>query len=138
MAGKLSHWITICIVSLFVIGTGLRLIDLTDPPLDYFPQRQLRAAIIARGIYYRLLPSADPTLRDQAVYLENTMDPREPSVFEGMVALTYLVSGGEYLWIARVYAILFWLLGGVALYLLAKRITSAMAARKSPWWLSQQ
>lgn len=128
MAGKLSHWITICIVSLFVIGTGLRLIDLTDPPLDYFPQRQLRAAIIARGIYYRLLPSADPTLRDQAVYLENTMDPREPSVFEGMVALTYLVSGGEYLWIARVYAILFWLLGGVALYLLAKRITSAMAA----------
>jgi 4-amino-4-deoxy-L-arabinose transferase-like glycosyltransferase len=121
-------WITICAVAIFVLGTGLRLLDLTDPPLDYFPQRQLRGAIIARAIYYQLLPSADPARRDQAVFLANTMDRREPSVFESLVAVSYLVTGGERLWIARVWAIVFWLLGGVALYLLARRLTSAAAA----------
>jgi len=105
------NWVTACVIAIFVLGTGLRFLDLTDPPLDFFPQRQLRGAIIARGIYYQLLPSADPTLRDQAVYLANTMDPREPSVFEGLVAVTYLITGGEHLWIARIYSILFWLLG---------------------------
>jgi hypothetical protein len=94
-----------CIVAIFVLGTGLRLLDLTDPPLDYFPQLQLRGAIIARGIYYQLLPSADLAMRDQAVYLANTMDRREPSVFEGLVAVTYLVIGGETLWVACVYSV---------------------------------
>ncbi|MFZ2095276.1 MAG: glycosyltransferase family 39 protein [Anaerolineales bacterium] len=128
MHRRFSHWPTICIIAIFILGTGLRFLDLTDPPLDYFPQRQERAAIIARGIYYQLLPSADPALRAQAVYLAKTMDPREPSVFEGLVAVTYLVIGGEHLWVARIYAILFWLLGGIALYLLARRMTSPLAA----------
>jgi 4-amino-4-deoxy-L-arabinose transferase-like glycosyltransferase len=125
---RVSFWSNLTIITLFIVGTGLRLIDLTDPPLDYFPQRQIRGAIIARGIYYQLLPSADPAMRDQAVYLANTMDPREPSVFEGLVAITYLVTGGEHLWVARIYSILFWLLGGVALYALARRLTSPLAA----------
>ncbi len=125
---RVPAWVYAAVIIIFIIGTGLRFIDLTDPPLDYFPLRQERAAIIARGIYYQLLPSADPDTRTQAVYLANTMDKLEPPVFEGLVAVTYLVSGGEHLWIARVYAILFWLLGGVALYLLARRMTSAMAA----------
>lgn len=123
-----TNWLYICLVGIFVLGTSLRFIDLTDPPLDYFPQRQERAAIIARAIYYQLLPSADPSTRAQATYLAATMDPREPSVFESLVAVTYLVTGGEHLWVARIYAILFWLLGGVALYLLASRMTSLLAA----------
>lgn len=121
------NWVSACVIAIFILGTGLRFLDLTDPPLDFFPQRQLRGAIIARGIYYQLLPSANPTLRDQAVYLANTMDPREPSVFEGLVAVTYLITGGEHLWMARIYSILFWLLGGVALYALARRFTSPLA-----------
>jgi 4-amino-4-deoxy-L-arabinose transferase-like glycosyltransferase len=123
-----SNWVYICIVAIFVLGTGLRFLDLTDPPLDYFPQRQLRGAIIARAIYYQFLPSADPSTRDQAVYLANTMDKNEPPIFEGLVALTYLVTGGEHLWVARIYAILFWLLGGIALFALARRLTSPLAA----------
>ncbi len=127
-AKRTPIWIMICVIAVFILGTGLRLVDLTDPPLDYFPQRQLRGAIIARALYYQLLPSADPATREQAVFLANTMDPREPSVFEGLVAVTYLVTGGEHLWVARVYSILFWLLGGIALYALARRMTSPLAA----------
>ncbi len=121
-------WISICIIAVFILGTGLRLLDLTDPPLDYFPQRQLRGAIIARAIYYQLLPSADPATRDQAIIIANTMDKNEPPVFDGLVALTYLVTGGEHLWVARIYAIVFWLLGGIALFALARRMTSPIAA----------
>ena len=50
----------ICVVSLFVLATALRILNITNPPLDYFPLRQLRAAIIARGMYYQQLPSANP------------------------------------------------------------------------------
>ena len=125
---KISSWVYVSVVIIFLLGTGIRFLDLTDPPLDYFPQRQLRAAIIARGIYYQLLPSADPATRDQAAYLANTMDPREPPVFEGLVAVTYLLTGGENLWVARIYAIIFWVLGGIALYALARRLTSPLAA----------
>jgi hypothetical protein len=125
---RTSVWVYLCIIAIFVLGTGLRLLDLTDPPLDYFPQRQLRGAIIARAIYYQLLPSIDPSVRDQAVYIAETMDDNEPPVYEGIVALTYLVTGGERLWVARIYAIIFWLLGGIALYLLASRMTSPIAA----------
>jgi 4-amino-4-deoxy-L-arabinose transferase-like glycosyltransferase len=125
---RTSVWVYIFIVAIFILGTGVRFIDLTDLPLDYFPQRQLRGAIIARAIYYQLLPTADPLMRSQAIYLANTMDQNEPPVFEELVAVTYLAIGGEQLWVARIYAILFWLLGGIALYALAKRMTSPLAA----------
>lgn len=125
---RAPFWLYICVVGIFVLGTGLRLIDLTDPPLDYFPQRQLRGAIIARAIYYKLLPSVDTATRELAVSLSNIMDIREPSILEGLVANTYLVTGGEHLWVARIYSILFWLLGGIALYALARRLTSPAAA----------
>ncbi len=125
---RTSAWVYACIVVILILGTALRFIDLTDLPLDVFPQRQLRGAIIARAIYYQLLPNADPALRSQAVYLANTMDKNEPGVFESIVGATYLLTGGEVLWVARIYAILFWLLGGVALYLLASKLTSPAAA----------
>ena len=126
---KQTHpWVYICVIAIFILGTGLRFLDLTDPPLDYFPQRQLRGAIITRAIYYKLLPSIDPAKRDQADFLANTMDIREPSIFEGLVAVTYLATGGEHLWVARIYSILFWLLGGVALYALARHLTSPLTA----------
>ncbi len=122
------NFIYLCIIGIFILGTGLRFVDFTDLPLDYFPQRQLRGAIIARAIYYQLLPSIDPAVRNQAVYIASTMDQNEPPVFDGLVGFTYLVIGGEQLWVARFYAILFWLLGGIALYALARRMVSPIAA----------
>ena len=111
-------------LALLLFGLGLRLVDLTDPPFDFHPTRQLRAAIIARGMYYEMLPSADPVLREQASHLRLILKSYEPQVFERLVALTYLATGGEHLWIARLYAILFWCLGGWFLFDLARRMVS--------------
>ena len=116
------RWIVL--ITLLVLGFGLRLIDLTDPPLDFHPTRQLRAAIIARGMYYEMTPDADPILSAKAMQLRATLESYEPQIFERLTALSYLVIGSETLWTARLFAILFWCLGGVFLFDLARRMVS--------------
>ena len=113
-------WVAFAV--LIGLGIFIRLYDLTDPPLDYHPTRQLRSAIIARGMYYQMLPGADPALRKQAVQLWNSTGQYEPSFLERLVALTYLLAGREDLWISRLYTTLFWIIGGAALFALARRI----------------
>lgn len=104
---------------LLALGLGLRLFDLTDQPLDFHPTRQLRGAIIARGIYYEKLPSADPALRETASEHRYSTGQYEPPLLEHLAAYTYLLLGGEVLWVARLYSSLFWLFGGLALLALA-------------------
>jgi 4-amino-4-deoxy-L-arabinose transferase-like glycosyltransferase len=47
----------------------------------------------------------------------------EPPVIETITAWTYRVVG-EYVWIARIYSSLFWVLAGIFLFLLAREMTS--------------
>ena len=112
------------VVLLLALGMGLRLYDLTDQPLDFHPTRQLRGALIARSMYYQMLPDVDPQARQIAVGIANTTGQYEPSIVEKLVAMTYLALGREVLWVSRIYTSLFWLIGGVALYDLARRMTS--------------
>ena len=104
------------------------MINLTNPPLDFNPLRQYYSAIIARGMYYQMAPHADPTLRQKAIELWKIEDVYEPHIIEGITALTYLAVGGEHLWIPRLYSILYWLIGGLALFDLARRLFSADGA----------
>ncbi len=120
------RWIELLVLAVvFLGGALLRFSDLTQPPLDVHAWRQLRSVAVARQIYYDLLPDADPQVQSQAHYLGVVFSTLEPQLFEGLVARTYLVLGGEYLWVARVYSILFWMVGGLALFGLARRMTSA-------------
>lgn len=116
------------LVVMFALGLGIRLFDLTDPPLDFHPTRQLRSAIIARSLYYRSQPEDLGWQRERAVEQYSVETVIEPLVFESIVAFTYRLVGSEQLWIARVYASIFWTLGGVALYLLARELTNADGA----------
>lgn len=118
-----SRWIAI---ALLVLGAGLRLYDLTDQPIDFHPTRQLRGAIVARGIYYQLLPNADENLRHAALNFKESTGSYEPPILEGAVALTYLAAGREIFWSARVINTLLWLIGGLALLGLARRVAAAL------------
>ncbi len=113
---------------LLVIGFGVRMYDLTDQPLDFHPTRQLRSAIIARGMYYQMMPDVNPSTRRDAILFWHSTGQYEPSILERIVAYTYLVTGEENLWIARVYTSLFWIIGGLALFDLARRM--ALSAYK--------
>lgn len=99
------------------------MIDLTDEPLDR-PSRQLRSAILTRGIYYRLLPDPDPVEAEAAIAMADSLEEFEPPIFETVVAWTYMLIGREVLWVARIYSSLAWLAAGVLLYEVARRFTS--------------
>ncbi len=122
-----STWLPILIL-LLALGGLLRLLDLTDPPLDFHPSRQLRNSLAARGIYYSLLPSATDEQRELAASFERAVGRYEPPVSESLVALTWLLTGGENYAAPRVLGALFWLTAGVALFDLMRRATSPWAA----------
>jgi len=110
-------------LAILLLGLFLRFTDLTDPPLDFHPMRQLRGAILARSMYYQILTHADPALVQKAIETTYTIEPQEPPILERLVAITYLITG-ERLWVARVYSILFWVIAGLAFFALARRMTS--------------
>ena len=107
-----------------VLGLAIRLYDLTDPPLDFHSTRQLWSAIIARGIYYQGLDDVPEWQRELAVSAWKDKPAIEPVIFESLVAFTYKAIGEEIIWIPRIYASLFWIIGGIGLYLLACEMTS--------------
>jgi hypothetical protein len=119
---RLLFWTLVA--GLFLLGLAVRMVDLTDQPLDFHPTRQLRSAIIARGMYYQMLPGADQQLRDLTFSHWESTGQYEPSILERIVALTYLAMGGENVWVARIYNSLFWLIGAAAVFALARRMTS--------------
>jgi 4-amino-4-deoxy-L-arabinose transferase-like glycosyltransferase len=122
-----SIWF-LTLVLLLALGGLLRLLDITDPPLDFHPSRQLRNSLVARNIYYSLLPSATTEQRELTASFARSVGQYEPPVSESLVALTYLVTGGENYAVARVWGTLFWLAAGIALFDLMRRAASPWAA----------
>jgi hypothetical protein len=115
---------TFALVLIFGAALAIRLYDLTDLPLDFHPTRQLLSAIKARGLYYETQPDGIPTWKlERAIRFAQLKADVEPVVFERLVAFTYGFTGDQ-LWIARVYSSLFWLTGGVFLFLLARAFVS--------------
>lgn len=120
--------IPVAILVIFSLGLAVRLYDLTDPPLDFHPTRQLRVAMITRGIYFRMIPAVDPQVREAAVAFARSMGTFEPPILESLVALAYRRLGSELLWVSRIFTTLFWLIGGAVLFDLARRMTSLSGA----------
>ncbi len=122
-----SNWFFLFII-LLALGGLLRLIDITDPPLDFQPSRQLRNSLVARDIYYSILPAATTEQRELASSFARSVGRYEPPVTESIVAYTYLLTGGENFLVARIWSTLFWLAAGIALFDLARRAVSFWAA----------
>jgi len=125
---KINPSVLIVLAVLLLLGVSVRLIDIDDPPLDFNPTRQLRSAIIARGLYYERASDVDPELRTLAISHMNTMERLEPPIFETLVAWVYGLLGGENLAVARIYAALFWTTGALFLFDLGRRMSSPWAA----------
>src|SRR5687767_7989002 len=115
---------SIVLVLLFAIALTIRMYDLTDLPLDFHPTRQLLSAIKARGIYYETQPDGVPTWKlETAIRQAKLKADVEPVVFERLVAFTYRFTG-EQVWLARIYSSLFWLIGGIFLFMLVRELIS--------------
>lgn len=114
---------TFALFVIFALGIGIRLYDLTDLPLDFHSTRQLLSALKARGMYYATRTDVATEYKSFAVQQWQFRASVEPEVFERAVAFTYQFTG-EQVWIARVYSSLFWMIGAVFLFLLARKLTN--------------
>ena len=115
---------TITLPLMLLLALGIRLFDLTDPPLDFHPTRQLRSAMIARGMYYAGLDDVPEWQRELADRQQDSQEALEPTILETLVAFAYRLAGGERLWLARLFSSFFWVAGGLALYGLGKDLSS--------------
>jgi len=119
-----TFWRITVLTAILVCGFTTRLYDLTDPPLDYASTRQLRSAIIARGIYYGASNDVPAWEKEVALKEKDRQEQLEPAIFETLVGYLYLISGKEFVWFARILSSFFWILGGLALFKLSRELSS--------------
>jgi hypothetical protein len=116
------------LIILFSVALAIRLYDLTDLPLDIHPTRQLLSAIKARALYFQTQPDGISTEHlEMGIRQAKLKAQVEPVIYERLVAFTYRFTG-EKVWIARIYSSLFWLIGGLFLFLLVRDLLSFDAA----------
>ncbi|MBM3137715.1 MAG: glycosyltransferase family 39 protein [Chloroflexi bacterium] len=125
----MNRWVWIGLILLaFLLGLAVRFYDLTDLPLDFHPTRQFHSALIARGMYYENLSDVPDWQRDRAVSQWKAEGLIEPQVMQRLTAFTYQLIGAPELWAARLWAIFFWMLGGIFLVFLAKDLAGLPSA----------
>ncbi len=115
-------------ILLFLGGLAIRFYDITDPPLDFHGTRQLRSALIARNMFYQGMTDTDPEIRQLAKKLSVITGQYEPPILERLVSWAYLLIGREILWVSRLFTSIFWIIGGLALFDLTRRMTNNLAA----------
>ncbi len=124
--------IIVLLVLFLLAGIGIRLIDFTDLPLDFASTRQFHSLLLARSYYYEMdspdTLSMPQELRTFAINKAKAEPIVEPPILEHLVALTYRIIGHEYILIGRIYSILFWVLSGIPIFLLSRRILSINGA----------
>jgi 4-amino-4-deoxy-L-arabinose transferase-like glycosyltransferase len=116
----------VTLIVMLLAAFGLRMLNLTNPPLDFASTRQLFSALKARGMYYQAATEKPEEERQQAIALGD-VGVVEPLVLETIVSQTYRLTG-EHLWIARIYSSAFWVLGGLAIFMLIREFASRHAA----------
>lgn len=116
------------LVLLFLAAFALRIHGIKEFPLEFHPVRQYRSAFIARYFYYQHLKSIPAWKKDLAYLLRQRAGTLEPPLLEYLASWAYLITGRERVWIPRLFSSIFWLVGGVFLYLLSKKAVSADAA----------
>jgi 4-amino-4-deoxy-L-arabinose transferase-like glycosyltransferase len=124
--GSQAIWLP-SLILLLVLGGILRLVNLNAPPMDFQPTRQMRNSLVARAIYYEALPGADPQKVALAESFRRAVGQYEPPITEWMVGHAFLLTGEETFAVPRILGMLFWLAAGIALFDLARRISSPAA-----------
>jgi hypothetical protein len=75
-------------------------------------------------MYYETLPDVSETQREFAIQQWKTKVTIEPEIIEHIAVFFYRLTGKEQLWIPRLISALFWLVGGIFVYLLARDMFS--------------
>ena len=122
------------VLLLFAAGLALRLYDLDDPPLDFHPVRQIHSALIARGMYQQSRAELPDWQRAMAVQQWHSEGRIEPLIMESLAVWGYRLAGGTHLWIPRLWAIAFWMVGALFVFLLTRDLIGQAGAVLALWF----
>ena len=98
--------------------------DINDLPLDFHPTRQLFSALKARGIYYQDAPNIPDWQRELAFQQWKLQATIEPEFGERLALFAYSKTGEANLALPRIFSAVFWVIGGIFLFLAARRLVS--------------
>jgi hypothetical protein len=116
----------VIVVLLFATALGIRLYHINRPALDFSPIRQYQNAHIIRGLYFERNDSIAESRKQIAkLNMERMGFVLEPRIIENLSVIGYRIMGAEHLWIPRVLSSVFWVVGGIFLYLTACMMLSS-------------
>ena len=121
-----ATWFKLVLAALFLVATLLRLDDIKAP--GHLLDREYTSAIFARSFYFTNNDAIESWRRDIAVITRDQQPVLEPPLVEYLVSLIYRIMGREEIYYSRYLTNAFWLIGGVFMYLIAKKLLSANAA----------
>jgi hypothetical protein len=118
----------VMIATLFAAAFVVRLYRIDQPLLDFHPIRQYRTAILARVYCYQGAESIPQWKKELLAAYKNRIPLLEPPIGEIVTAGLWRIAGVEYLLLPRIISCVYWLVGGIFLYLIACRLISPGAA----------
>jgi hypothetical protein len=121
---RLSAWRRTAVLwLLFGTAIAIRVYHVTDPLTEFRATRQYRAAMIARA-QYQAYDKTMPAWAREIALIDGEQGALEPPIMETLAVWGYRVFRGEHLWIGRSISIVGWLIGGVALHRIGRRLRS--------------
>jgi hypothetical protein len=129
--GTLSlRWTTrVILVIVVVLASGHRSAAITEWPMQFHPTLQYENALAARWIWFQL--RSEPLSSDEQHWLDGWHGRLKASpVLEFLTALTYLGDNRERPWVASMFTSGFWLLGGLFLLDVSRRLGGGWVAER--------
>src|SRR5687768_11681635 len=119
-------WLKLCLALIFLLAALIRFDEIKAP--GHLLDREYTSAIFARAFYFMSNDQVEDWRRDIAVITMNQQPALEPPLVEYLVSLMYRVVGREEIYYARYLTGAFWLVGGIFMYLITKKLLSTEAA----------
>jgi len=119
---KRQSIITLLIILIFVLAFGIRLFRINAHPLVFQPIKQYQSAQIARSYFYESQKDINEQRKKSSAIYRRSRGIREPRIMEYLASFGYKIMGAEQIWIPRVLSVVFWMIGGLLVYLLVKKI----------------
>lgn len=117
-----SWGLKVFLFAMFVLAALVRLDEIKAP--GHLLDREYTSAIFSRAYYFTNNDEVEDWRRDIAVTARNQQPVLEPPLLEYLVSLIYRAVGREELFFARYLTITFWLVGGIFMFLSARKLLS--------------
>src|SRR5215207_2978104 len=120
--GHNSHGLKICLFVIFLLATLVRLDEIKAP--GHLLDREYTSAIFARAYYFANNEKVEDWRREIVVIARNQQPVLEPPLLDYMVSIIYRIMGREELYFARYLTNAFWLIGGIFMFLITRKLLS--------------